>query len=77
LVARARDLTTVSWGGHPAGANWGVGAGVDNGDPTAGLAYDFGAVSDGPNWQLGLVWHEHDTGVDDSWLIGATTQWGN
>ena len=54
---------------------WTVAAGLDDGDPTAGIIYSLDSVSAG-TWKLGVVWHEGDEGASDSWLIGASTVWG-
>lgn len=54
---------------------WTVAAGLDDGDPTAGIIYSLDSATAG-TWKLGVVWHEGDEGASDSWLVGASTVWG-
>lgn len=53
-----------------------AGAGLDDGDLTAGVVYHDSASDGAVNWKVGLAWLDGDDSGDDAWVIGAGADWG-
>ncbi|MFO8080470.1 MAG: hypothetical protein R6V07_09205 [Armatimonadota bacterium] len=54
---------------------WQVGAGLDDGDLTAGFLYRPTTDTEVGPWKIGVAWLEGDGGADDAWVIGAGANW--
>lgn len=54
---------------------WQVGAGLDDGDLTAGVVYHAPTADGGPAWKLGVAFIAGDDGASDAWVVGAGADW--
>jgi len=55
---------------------WQVGAGLDEEDLTAGVAFHTRDAGSGADWKVGLAYLEGDRGAEDAWVFGAGVRWG-
>ena len=55
---------------------WLVGAGFDQGRPTAGVMYDNATAWQGGAWRFGAAWQDGQAGESSRILVGAFANWG-
>jgi len=54
---------------------WQVGAGLDDGDLTAGVVYHAPTMNGGAAWKLGVAFIAGGDGDSDAWVVGAGADW--
>ena len=73
-VGTALQVGAATWFGQS--REWQAGAGLDDGNLTAGFVYHGQPADGGAAWKVGVAFIAGDDGMDDAWVLGAGADWG-